>query len=376
MAHLSRFLTRGVTALLLLGVVCFPLVSADKATITKRLFGKMQDGTPVDLFTLKSQNLEATITNYGGRIVTLRVPDKNGAVADVMLGFDTFDDYLARNSFFGALVGRFAGRMAHGVFTLNGTKYTLGKAPTAEHSIHGGVRGFNKILWNAKVDGDALVLTYLSKDGEEGYPGNLSATVKYRLRDKELEIEYSATTDKATVVNMTNHSFFNLAGEGNGDILNHEIRIVAGRYIQGDKSLIPTGEIKSVEGTPLDFRKSTRIGERISEPFDQLQFGRGYDLNYVLDSGGGKLALAARVKDPSSGRVMEVLTTEPGLQFYTGNGLNATPGKGGKNYVRYGGLCLETQHYPNSPNEPKFPSTELKPGQKYLHRTVFRFSAE
>jgi aldose 1-epimerase len=353
------------------------LCAGAESRVQKSTFGRMEDGTPVDLYTLKSESLEATVCTYGGRLVTLRVPDRNGAIADVVLGFDNLEGYLGRNPFFGALVGRYANRIAHGLITLDGREYALGKAATAEHSLHGGVKGFDKRVWSAKIDRDTLVLTYLSKDGEEGYPGNLTATVKYTVRGKDLEIEYWATTDKNTVVNLTNHSYFNLAGEGAGDVLSHEIRIIASRFLPVDKGLIPTGEIRSVEGTPFDFRSPRRIGDRIEQDSEQLKFGGGYDHNWVLDSGGGKPALAARVKDPASGRVMEVLTTEPGIQFYTGNNLNgAVKGKGGKAYPRRGALCLETQHYPDSPNQKLFPSTELKPGQKFTSRTVFRFSVE
>jgi aldose 1-epimerase len=297
----------------------------------------------------------------------------------VVLGFDSIDGYLMRTSYFGVLVGRYGNRIAKGRFTLNGVEYKLA-TNNGENSLHGGVKGFNKAVWKVRdvSDGQSprLELTYLSKDGEEGYPGNLSVTVVYTLTDSnELRIDYSATTDKDTVVNLTNHSYFNLAGQGEGDILGHELTLFAGKFTPSDKVLIPTGELRSVEGTPFDFRKPVAIGARIGQNDEQLKFGGGYDHNFVLSSGGGALALAARVYEPKTGRVMEVLTTEPGIQFYTGNFLDGTlSGKGGKAYAKRSGFCLETQHFPDSPNHPQFPSTVLRTGGRYQTTTVYRFS--
>ena len=348
--------------------------------LKKQLFGKTSDGREIDLYTLKNKNgVEVGIMNYGGTIASIRVPDRTGKFGDVALGFDSIDGYLKGHPFFGVVVGRYGNRIAKGRFKLNGVEYKLA-ANNGENHLHGGLQGFDKAVWAARDVSEGLLprleLTYLSKDGEEGYPGNLSAVVVYSLTDaNELRVDYSATTDKDTVVNLTNHTYFNLAGAGEGDILGHELTLYADRFTPVDKGLIPTGELRSVEGTPFDFRKPTPIGSRIEAKDQQLQFGGGYDHNFVLDSGGGALALAARVDEPKTGRVLEVLTTEPGIQFYTGNFLDGTlTGKGGKTYLKRYGLCLETQHFPDSPNQPKFPSTVLKPGGKYQTSTVYRFS--
>lgn len=345
--------------------------------ITQKPFGKTEDGTAVELFTLKSERLQATITNYGGRVVTLMVPDRTGKPGDIVLGFDTLAGYLNENPYFGALIGRYGNRIGHGKFTLEGHAY---KVPinNGENSLHGGIHGFDRKVWKADIAGESLVLTYVSKDGEEGYPGTLTATVKYSLTASELRIDYSATTDKPTVLNLTNHSYFNLAGQGEGDVLRHEVTILADHFTPVDKGLIPTGELKSVAGTPFDFRTPHKIGERIGSPTDeQIKFGLGYDHNWVLTGGSATLRVAAKVHDAGSGRVLEVLTTEPGLQFYTGNFLDGKLiGKGGKAYKQRYAFCMETQHFPDSPNHPAFPSTELKPGQKYQSTTVFRFSAK
>lgn len=338
-------------------------------------------GPGIDLYTLKNKKgMEVAITNYGGVVVSLKVPDNKGRSGDVVLGFDDGAGYLNHNTNFGALIGRYGNRIAHGRFTLNGVTYTLARN-NGENHLHGGIKGFNKVIWQAKdvsgKDGQALQLTYLSKDGEEGYPGNLSVTVVYTLTAKnELKIAYTATTDKDTIVNLTNHSYFNLAGEGEGNILDHRITFKADRFTPVDGGLIPTGELRSVKGTPFDFSKSTAIGARINQDDEQLKIGRGYDHNFVLNSGGGKLALAAIVEEPKSGRVMEVWTTEPGIQFYTGNFLDGSlRGKGGKAYQQRYALCLETQHFPDSPNKPSFPSVVLKPGGRYTTITVYKFSA-
>ncbi|HLY16991.1 MAG TPA: aldose epimerase family protein [Bryobacteraceae bacterium] len=342
-----------------------------------REFGKLPSGETVELYTLKNpKGVAAGISTYGAVVVSLKVPDRAGALGDVVLGFDDFNGYLTPPPYFGAVVGRYGNRIAHAQFVLDGVTYHLAKND-GDNTLHGGKRGFDKVIWKAKPNGgQSLELTYLSKDGEEGYPGNLSVTVVYTLTDdNELLIDYSATTDKDTVLNLTNHSYFNLAGQGEGDILGHRLAIKAGRFTPVDEGLIPTGELRSVEGTPLDFRQSHAIGERIDSTDEQIVLGRGYDHSFVLDRTGDGLSLAARVADPKSGRVMEVLTTQPAVQFYTGNFLDGTiHGKGGKVYGRRSALCLETQHYPDSPNHPDFPTTELKPGQQYHTTTVYRFS--
>jgi aldose 1-epimerase len=348
--------------------------------LKKQPFGKTADGRDIDLYTLTNKNgVEVGIMTQGGTVVSIRVPDRNGKFGDVALGFDSLDGYLKGTSFLGVLVGRYGNRIAKGRFKLDGVEYKLA-VNNGENHLHGGLKGFDKAVWNARDVSEGptprLELTYLSKDGEEGYPGNLAVTVVYSLSEaNELRIDYSATTDKDTVVNLTNHTYFNLAGAGEGDILGHELTLYADRFTPVDKGLIPTGELRSVEGTPFDFRKPTPIGARIDAKNEQIQFGGGYDHNFVLNSGGGSLALAARVDEPKTGRVLEVLTTEPGVQFYTGNSLDGTAvGKGGKVYQRRSGFCLETQHFPDSPNHPKFPSTVLKPGEKYQTTTVYRFS--
>ncbi|HEY6340315.1 MAG TPA: aldose epimerase family protein [Bryobacteraceae bacterium] len=296
-------------------------------------------------------------------------------MADVVAGFDNLEGYLTPPPYFGAIIGRYGNRIGRARFKLNGMEYMLA-ANDGENSLHGGVRGFDKRVWTAKqVGSQSLELSYLSKDGEEGYPGNLSATVIYTLSDaNELRIDYSATTDKDTVVNLTNHSYFNLAGEG--DILGHEVTINADRFTPVDKGLIPTGELKSVAGTPFDFRAARPIGERIEQKDEQLIFGHGYDHNWALNRFGSGLESAATVSDPESGRIVEVLTTEPGLQFYTGNFLDGTLKGKGRTYTRRSAFCMETQHFPDSPNKPDFPSTVLKPGNRYQSATVYRFSAQ
>jgi aldose 1-epimerase len=349
--------------------------------VKKQAFGNAADGQAVDLYTLTNKSgMEATIITYGGIVVTLKAPDRGGKLDDVVLGCDTVDGYLKDTAHLGALIGRYGNRIGKSSFTLDGVLYKL-PANDGPNTLHGGPKGFDRVVWQAKDVSDAqsqkLELTYLSKDGEEGFPGNLAVTVIYTLTDaNELRIDYSATTDKPTVVNLTNHSYFNLAGQGEGNILGHELTLNADRYTPVDKNLIPTGELRSVEGTPFDFRKSTPIGARIDQADEQLKFGRGYDHNWVLTSGGGALSPAARLYDPKTGRVLEVLTTEPGIQFYAGNFLDGTiKAKGGKTYPHRSGLCLETQHFPDSPNKPEFPSTTLQPGAKYQTTTVFRFSA-
>lgn len=344
-------------------------------------WGKLKTGEQVDLYTLRNaKGAEATVTTYGARLVTLKMPDKTGKLDDIVLGFDNLDGYTQTPPppYFGATIGRYGNRIAGGKFQLDGKTYTLAKNNGA-NSLHGGNVGFDKVVWKlTPSSGDSVAMTYLSKDGEEGYPGNLTATVTYTLTDNnELRIEYSATTDKDTVVNLTNHSYFNLAGQGEGDILGHVVMIDADRFTPVDKGLIPTGELKPVDGTPFDFRKPTPIGDRIDAKDPQIALGPGYDHNFVLNHHGAPLALAARVTEPKTGRMMEVLTTEPGLQFYTGNFLDGTfKGVGGKVYPRRSAFCMETQHFPDSPNHPDFPSTTLKPGETYHSETVYRFSVQ
>jgi aldose 1-epimerase len=349
--------------------------------IRKEPFGNMADGTPVDLYTLTNANgVGIKLSNYGGVVVSLMVPDRNGAFEDVVLGFDTLEEYVAKSPYFGCIAGRYANRIAKGRFTLDGVEYTRAQNDGENH-LHGGVKGFDKVVWGAEeVKGDdtvGLELTYLSKDGEEGYPGNLSVKVIYNLtNDDELKIEYSATTDRPTVVNLTNHSYFNLAGQVSRDILGHELTIYADRFTPVDGTLIPTGELRGVVGTPLDFSEPVAVGARIEQDYDQLRFGKGYDQNWVLDNPEGLLRLAARVHEPTSGRIMEVYTTEPGIQFYSGNFLDGTfTGKGGIVYHKRFGLCLESQHYPDSPNKPGFPSVVLRPGEEYAQTTTYKFSA-
>lgn len=363
------------------GVCVCSLYAEAKSSMKKQPFGKTADGQPVDLYTLTNKaGMQATITNFGGIVTSLTAPDRNGKMDDVVLGYDQLDGYLTNKAFFGALIGRYGNRIAHGEFKLGGTTYNVPKND-GQNSLHGGNTGFNKHLWTAKdvsgPHGQALELTYLSKDGEEGYPGNLSVKVVYTLTDtNELKIDYSATTDKETVLNLTNHSYFNLAGQGNGDILEHQLTLVADRFTPVDATLIPTGELRPVKGTPFDFTKPMAIGSRINQDDQQLKFGKGYDHNWVLNSGGkGGVTLAAEAYEPKSGRVLQILTDQPGIQFYTGNFLDGSiTGKGGKVYNHRAAFCLETQHFPDSPNHPSFPSTTLKPGQHYHTVTIFKFS--
>lgn len=351
-----------------------------KPEIKKQPFGQTADNQAVDIYTLTNANgMEARIMTYGGTVVSLKMPDRNGKFTDVVLGYETLDGYLKNSPYFGCIIGRYGNRIGKGTFALNGKQYTLPKN-NGENTLHGGIKTFDKVVWSAKEvrgkTGVGLSLSYLSKDGEEGFPGNLSVTVVYTLTNKnELKIDYRATTDKATVVNLTHHSYFNLSGEGS--ILNHEMMINADRFTPVDSGLIPTGELRAVKGGPMDFTKSTIIGARIDQQDEQLTLGRGYDHNWALNRGKTRLSLAARAYDPASGRGMEVYTTEPGIQFYTGNFLDGSiTGKGGQVYKQRYGFCLETQHFPDSPNKPSFPSTTLKPGQVYRTTTVYKFYAK
>lgn len=348
------------------------------AGVTKESWGTA-DGKPVDLYTLTNERgMVVKITNYGAMVTEIHAPDRKGKLDDVALGFKTLDAYLKGHPYFGVTTGRVANRIAKGKFTLDGQTYQLAVNNGPNH-LHGGVKALDKRVWTYKEaksdDGPAVGFNYLSPDGEEGYPGNLNIAVVFTLtNDNALKIDYAATTDKATPVNLTNHTYFNLSGEGRGDILGHELKLNAARFTAYDETAIPTGEIKAVKGTPYDFTRKTRIGDRLNLLKDDP---RGYDLNYVLDSPGGQLALAATVHDPKSGRVLETWTTEPGIQFYTGNFLDGTlTGKSGVPYIQYGAFCLEAQHFPDSPNKPNFPSVILKPGDTYTQTTVYKFKTK
>ena len=355
------------------------MTEKDKTSIKKEPFGTTPDGRQADIYTLtNSRGCEIKITNYGGIVVSLKVPDKNGNIDDIVLGYDNLNDYIEDNPYFGALIGRYGNRIAKGKFTLEGQQYTLATNNNENH-LHGGLKGFDKVVWDAKeiknTDGVGLELEYLSKDGEEGYPGNLSVKVNYFFTNtNHLNIDYFATTDKTTIVNLTHHSYFNLAGAGNGDILNHELMLNADNFTPVDEGLIPTGELRPVKGTPMDFTQSTPIGSRIQQFYRQLVLGKGYDHNWIINDYDGSPKVAARVSEPTSGRVMEVHTTEPGIQFYSGNFLDGSnTGKGGKVYKHRYGFCLETQHFPDSPNKPEFPSVILKPGEQYRHTCIYKF---
>lgn len=347
--------------------------------IQKVNYGTLSDETDVPLYTLTNEKgMTAKITPYGGIIVSLTAPDRDGKMGDVVLGLDTLDAYATRNPFFGCLVGRFANRIAGGKFTLEGQTYQL--ACMGPNSLHGGRRGFDKHLWQAWAresgEGPALELRLISPDGDEGYPGTLSVSVIYTLVDEGgLRLDYSASTDRTTILNLTNHSYFNLSAGAAPTILDHELMINADAFTPVDETLIPTGEIRPVAGTPFDFRETQRIGDRIDDDDEQLRFGGGYDHNWVVNGEPGHLRLAAEVRDPVSGRVMAVYTTEPGIQVYTGNMMpEAMHGKGGQTYLRRGAICLETQHYPDSPNQPDFPTTVLEPGQVFRSSTLYKFS--
>lgn len=350
-------------------------------SIEKVNFGKINENKVMLYILSNKNNMTVKITNYGGIITSIMLPDKNGKIGDVVLGYDSLSNYVENNPYFGAIIGRYGNRIANGKFNLNGTEYILAKNDGPNH-LHGGLKGFDKVVWNAeeiqKEDTVGLKLSYLSKDGEEGYPGNLNVTVTYKLNnDNELRIDYSAVTDKRTIVNLTSHSYFNLKDAGASSILDHELMINADKFTPIDSTFIPTGNLSSVENTPFDFRKFRMIGERINDEAEQLKFGLGYDHNFVLNNSEKKLKLAAKVKENSSGRMFEVLTTEPGIQFYSGNFLDGSiTGKNNIVYNYRNGFCLETQHFPDSPNHPNFPSTVLEPGTEYTSTTVYKFSVE
>jgi aldose 1-epimerase len=351
-----------------------PTDAAPRTSVTRAEYGRLPDGTVVEVYRLQNQNgLRANVITYGALLTEMHVPDRTGRLGDVTLGFDNLQSYLDGHPYFGATVGRYANRIAQGKFTLDGRAYTLATNDGPNH-LHGGIRGFDKVIWRAEIlggTGAAVRFTYTSPDGEEGYPGTLTAAVTYTLtEDNELRLDYLATTDQATVVNLTNHAYWNLAGAGN--ILDHLLQIAANHYTPVDDTLIPTGAIDPVSGTPMDFTRPLPIGSRIRQLTNDPQ---GYDHNYVLNSGGGGLALAARVEEPTTGRVLEIHTTEPGIQFYSGNFLDGTlTGKAGVVYQQYDGFCLETQHFPDSPNRPNFPSVILRPGQTYTQTTIHKFS--
>lgn len=366
-----------------LAAISFGLFGCSTAThssgsISQMPFGNMPDGTPITLYTLRNaRGAEATICNYGGIMTSLKMPDRNGNFGDVVLGYDNLASYISNSPYFGALIGRYGNRIAKGHFTLDGKEYTLA-VNNGPNSLHGGLKGFDKVVWQPTPGmtsaGPSLELTYVSKDGEEGYPGTLSVKAVYTLTDdNEVKVEFTATTDKDTIVNLTDHSYFNLAGKG--DILGHIVMINADKFTPVDSTLIPTGELRPVEGTPFDFRTPTAIGARIHEDNEQLKFGNGYDHNWCINDYTGAVRLMARVYEPTSGRVLEVLSGEPGLQFYSGNFLDGTiTGKGGWVYQFRDAFAMEPQHYPDSPNKPNFPSVVLKPGAVYHNTIIYRFS--
>lgn len=360
-----------------------PPMPADDIRVQKKPFGNTADGTPVDIITLRNgKGIEMTVLTYGGIIMSLKTPDRNGVADDIVMGYDTVAGYEANSPYFGSLIGRVGNRIGKGTFTLDGKTYTLATNNSPNH-LHGGIKGWDKVVWKAgdpfqDRTGTGIRLEYTSADGEEGYPGTVTAHVVYTLTpENTLVVDYHATTDKPTVINMTQHSYFNLGGTRTTDILGHEVMLNADRYTPVDATLIPTGELATVAGTPFDFRTATAIGARINDTNTQLEYGKGYDHNWVLTRSGEGLQLAARVHEPTTGRTLEISTTEPGIQFYTGNFLDGTiTGKSGRVYPHRSGFCLETQHFPDSPNKPAFPSIELRPGGEYKSQTVFKFGAK
>jgi len=355
-------------------------MKSSAAQISAAPFGQTADGQPVELFTLRNANgVEVRLTNYGGIVTSWLVPDRKGGLGDVVLGYDALDGYLKASPYFGCLAGRCCNRIAKGRFTLNGVTRQLA-VNNGPNCLHGGLKGFDKVVWQANSgmtpDGPAVQLTYLSPDGEEGFPGNLRVKADYLLTpDNALRLDFTATTDQDTIVNLTQHSYFNLAGRG--DVLNHSIQINADQFTPVDRTQIPTGRLQNVAATPFDFRQPSLIGARIDEPDDQLKFGGGYDHNWGARKPANRLDVVARVTEPTSGRVLEVLSTQPGVQFYSGNFLDGTiTGKGGWVYQRRHGFCLETQHFPDSINHPNFPAIVLRPGQTYRHSILFRFSTQ
>lgn len=375
--------TRGILTTVFIPFIAFACAAqAESGGIERQAWGKTRGGEVVDLYTLtNAKGHSVAIITLGGIVVSVKVPDKTGALGDVVLGFDSLDGYLGPHPFFGALVGRYGNRIGGASFTIDGKTYTLAKNNGA-NTLHGGGRGFDKYVWKARPmpssAGLSLVLSHVSPDGDEGFPGTLTTTVTYTWTNAdELKIHYHATTDKPTVVNLTNHSYFNLAGAGNGAILDERLQVMADRFTPVAKGLIPTGVLQPVAGTPFDFREPTAIGARIDADDPQITLGGGYDHNFVVNGQAGTLRPAAHVVDPSSGRTLDLLTTEPGVQFYTGNFLDGSiKGKGGKSYPKRAAFCLETQHFPDSPNKPAFPSTLLRPSQRYDTTTVYKFGVE
>jgi len=378
--QMLTILTATLGALTLVGCMEVSKRPQKKGQISIKPFGQTKEGVAVDLYTLSNnKGAEVGVCNYGGLVVFLKVPDRNGRPGDVVLGYEALADYIKDSPYFGALIGRYGNRIAKGKFTLDGKECTLA-VNNGPNALHGGLKGFDKVVWEprllASLEGPSVELRYVSKDREEGYPGNLAVAAVYTLtEDNALRIDYTAITDKATVVNLTHHSYFNLAGKG--DILNHQVMLPADKFTPVDNTLIPTGELRPVDGTPFDFRTLTTIGARIGQEDEQLKFGNGYDHNWVINKPMGQLGLMARVSEPTSGRVMEVWSTEPGLQFYSGNFLDGTlKGKGGWVYQFRNGFCMEPQHYPDSPNQPNFPSVVLKPGRVYRNTIIYKFSVQ
>lgn len=357
--------------------------SAGKHSITEYSFGEwFTEPNPIEIYTLtNAHGLQLRVLNFGGIVQSLRVPDRDGNLDDIVLGFDHIEPYFKNDPHFGSIIGRYANRIANGEFSLDGVKYRLPRN-NGPNTLHGGMKGFDKVLWQAqtfdKRDEVELSLNYASQDGEEGFPGNLKVRITYSLNDSdELIIDYSATTDKPTIVNLTSHSYFNLAGQGKGDILGHELMVNAERFTPVDGNMIPTGELRPVRGTPLDFTRTTAIGARINDNYDQLALANGYDHNFVIDRKGSGMTFAARVHEPTTGRILEIYTTEPGIQFYSGNWLDGSlMGKQGRVYKKHYGFALETEHFPDSPNHSTFPSTVLKPSHTYHSRTLYKFSID
>lgn len=363
-----------------MGIVVLLMVSPQvraQTTVSKEPWGKSTSGKPVEIYKLSDKDLQVRITTYGARVVSIDAPDRDGKMADVVLGYDSLGAYEKdRSTYFGAIVGRYGNRIAKGTFRIDGKSYHV-PVNNNGNALHGGPAGFSGKVWKAAVVPDGVEMTLVSPNGDMGFPGKLTAHVRYTVDGKSLEIHYSATTTKPTVINLTNHSYFNLSGNGSGNILNEELMIPADRYTPVDTTQIPTGQLAPVKGTPFNFLTPIAIGARIHEPNEQLTIGGGYDHNYVLNNVGSGLHLAAKVYDPVSGRTLTVTTTEPGVQFYSGNFLDGTnTGKGGVKYQKYAGFALETQHFPDSPNEPKFPSTLLNPGQTMHSETVFTFGVK
>lgn len=378
MQNFNKWVVLAVAALAAAGIVGCS-TCCGKHGAAKAPFGTMPDGTQIEIYTLKNKHgMEARIINYGGTVVSLRVPDRKGQFDDIVLGYDNLNGYLTNSPYFGCLVGRYGNRIGGAKFSLNGQTYTLA-ANNGPNSLHGGIKGFDKVAWSVvKSTHNSLTLRYLSKDGEEGFPGNLDVTAVYKVTDNnELKLEFAATTDKPTVCNLTHHSYFNLAGQGKGDILGHEVQINSDKTTPVNKDLITTGEYADVTGTPFDFRKSTVIGARINAPDTQLQYGPGYDHNWVINNPPGQYGLQATVYEPTSGRVMEVWSDEPGMQFYAGNFLDGTiVGKGGAVYQKRSGFCMEPQHYPDTPNKPNFPPVTLLPGETYKCTIAYKFGVK